>query len=105
MTSTSFQSPSPGCQGAFRNSPEVDRPAAERGAALQEPVAPSYTYAAETRRMKAFTGQSKFQAPVADDFSRGLAEPERSSSDEAKALRHAGMIYGLTAWLRRQKLS
>ncbi|UII73405.1 type III secretion protein [Pseudomonas sp. HN11] len=105
MTSTSLQPPSSGCQILFCKHHETDHPSADRGAIVQHPLAPSFAHAAETRRMKAFTGQSKFQAPVADDFSRGLAEPSGSSSDDDKVLRRAGVINGLTAWLRRQTLS
>jgi hypothetical protein len=100
MTSTSFQSPSSGCRGAPCDRAEMTRPVAERDETLNAPLAPSYAHAAETRRMKAFTGQCKFQAPVADDFFRGLSDPERPCGGGSKASRHAGWIPGLVAWLR-----
>lgn len=68
MTSTSFQSPTSGCRGALCNTAGMRHSTAERDEALHAGQAPSYAHAAETRRMKAFTGQCKFRAPVADDF-------------------------------------
>ncbi|QDG60807.1 type III secretion effector protein [Pseudomonas sp. NIBRBAC000502773] len=54
--------------------------------------------------MKAFVGQHKFQAPVAGDFFRGLPVEEKSSHDNTTALKNAGLLNGLTAWWRKQKL-
>ncbi|MRJ21127.1 MULTISPECIES: type III secretion effector protein [Pseudomonas] len=51
--------------------------------------------------MKAFAGQRKFQAPVSDDFSRGLLSAKQSPSENAEP-KHTGLINSLTAWWRRQ---
>lgn len=55
--------------------------------------------------MKTFAGQRQFQAPVADDFAKGML----ARSVEAPPLKHpvtlwAGFIAGLVVWLRRQRL-
>ena len=73
MTSTSFQSGQSGGCGAFHSqhilacSTSVNAQGAS--AALRK------VYASEALRVKAFVGQRKFQAPVADDFIRGLRAP------------------------------
>ncbi len=93
MTSTSFNSPQSCCHELFRNTHETS----EGGV-----VAPSSEHAAEARRMRAFAGQSKFQAPVADDFSRGMFAD--GQSPDGNSLKHTGLINGLAAWWRRQTL-
>lgn len=62
-------------------------------------------YAAQAQRMKTFAGQRQFQAPVADDFAKGML----ACRDEAPPLKHpatlwAGLLAGLAVWLRRQRL-
>ena len=104
MTSTSFRSSQPNCQELFRNPPAEDTTVLERDAASRDPFAPSNVHAAEAQRMKAFVGQHKFQAPVAGDFFRGLPVEEKSSHDNTTALKNAGLLNGLTAWWRKQKL-
>ena len=77
MTSTSFQSGQSGGCGAFHSqhilacSTSVNAQGAS--AALRK------VYASEALRVKAFVGQRKFQAPVADDFIRGLRAPGQAS--------------------------
>ncbi|MGY2044469.1 type III secretion effector protein [Pseudomonas pergaminensis] len=53
--------------------------------------------------MKAYAGQSTFQTPVADDFSRSLVESGLYPVDDSKALGRAGVFDGLKTWLRRQQ--
>jgi len=101
MTSTSFQSPHPACHGAFRKAREGDSPAAS-GMALQAPLVPSDVHRAEARRMKAFAGQRQFQAPVADDFSRGMLADGPSPGGGGKSLKRSGLIDSLTAWWHRK---
>lgn len=59
-------------------------------------------YAAEARRMKAFAGQRKFQAPVADDFSRGMLAAGHSPNTDTRLIKLTGLIDGLAAWWRRR---
>lgn len=54
--------------------------------------------------MKAFAGQRQFQAPVADDFLRGMLAAGQTPRDDAKLPKFTGLINGLTAWWRSQKL-
>ncbi|HAA39216.1 MULTISPECIES: type III secretion effector protein [Pseudomonas] len=51
--------------------------------------------------MRAFAGQRKFQAPVEEDFSRGMLATGQVASDDAKAPRYSRLINSLTTWLRR----
>ena len=62
-------------------------------------------YASEALRVKAFVGQRKFQAPVADDFIRGLRAPGQASHPDAQVARQAHWVWGaltngLAAWWR-----
>ncbi|MPQ86476.1 type III secretion effector protein [Pseudomonas sp. MAFF 730085] len=55
--------------------------------------------------MKAFAGQRRFQAPVADDFARGMLAQRPAGNVDTTSLRHpngvwAALMSGLTA-LRR----
>ncbi|MCF5051230.1 type III secretion effector protein [Pseudomonas syringae] len=52
--------------------------------------------------MRAFAGQTKFQAPVADDFSRGMFADGQNPG--GNVMKHRGLINGLTAWWRKQTL-
>lgn len=93
MTSTSFNSPQSCCHELFRNTHETS------GAGL---VGPTNEHAAEARRMRAFAGQRKFQAPVADDFYRGMLADGQSYG--GNSLKHTGLINSLAAWWRRHTL-
>lgn len=104
MTSTSFHPPQPGSREHFRHIHEVDFPTAEGSAASHSQLAPLNVHTAEAKRMKAFAGQRQFQAPVADDFSRGMLAAGQPPGDDGKSLRRTGLINGLTAWWRGQKL-
>lgn len=97
MTSTSC------CHQLFRNPHETDRPAAEQSTAARECIAPSTEHTAQARRMRAFAGQRKFQAPVADDFSRGMLADRQPLGEGSAALKHHGLINSLAAWWRSQK--
>lgn len=103
MTSTSFQSGQSGGCGAFHSqhilacSTSVNAQGAS--AALRK------VYASEALRVKAFVGQRKFQAPVADDFIRGLRAPGQASRPDAQVARQAHWVWGaltngLAAWWR-----
>ncbi|WDU60418.1 type III secretion effector protein [Pseudomonas poae] len=52
--------------------------------------------------MRAFAGQRKFQAPVADDFYRGMLADGQSYG--GNSLKHTGLINSLAAWWRRHTL-
>jgi hypothetical protein len=55
--------------------------------------------------MKTFAGQRQFQAPVADDFARGMLACRADVAPlKQPATLWAGMIAGLAVWLRRQRL-
>ncbi len=99
MTSTSFHSPDSPRNDVFRTTQDADPEAKGQGAASQGRLAPSHEHAAKARQMRVFANQQQFQAPVADDFSRGmLADPQRPDSN---ALKHTGLINNITAWWRR----
>jgi hypothetical protein len=51
--------------------------------------------------MRTFAGQHKFQAPVEEDFCRGLLKSNHGSSDNAKPLKHSRLMNYLTAWWSR----
>lgn len=100
MTSTSFHSPKSCSSEIFRTAQEADPGAKEQGAASQECLAPSHEHAAKARQMRAFASQQQFQAPVADDFSRGmLADGQRPVGS---SLKHTGLINSLATWWRGQ---
>ena len=101
MTSTSSQSSQTGGRGAFRSGHESLK---AQGASKDViPAALSSGYAAETLRMKTFASQRKFQAPLADDFARGMLAPGQASHTHAKGAKHpvgvwATLVNCLTAW-------
>ncbi|MDQ0704944.1 hypothetical protein QF043_003736 [Pseudomonas sp. W3I7] len=105
MTSPSFQSgPTEGrCTvNGWRGDARSTSPSEEGNS-----MALSTVYAAETLRMKAFVGQQKFQAPVADDFARGLLAPEPANRPDTDCLRQptfrwAALLNSLTARWRGQ---
>lgn len=66
-------------------------------------------HACEIQRMKDFAGQRRFQAPVADDFARGMLAPGQSLKTETHPLAQirgalASVILGLRALCAGQKL-
>lgn len=85
MTSTSFQSGQADGRGTFEGIRKVTRSTSVG----EEGNCPALltVHATETMRMKAFVGQHKFQAPVADDFARGLLAPEPASHPDTQSLR------------------
>lgn len=100
MTSPSFQS----CQTDGRCTFDGWREVACSTSVIGEEAcaALSAVYATETLRMKAFVGQHKFQAPVADDFARGLHASEPANNADADRLRRptfhwAALINSLSA--------
>ena len=61
-------------------------------------------YAAQALRMKAFAAQRQFQAPVADDFTRGMLAPGQGSATAASPLKHIfSALAVLIAGLGQQK--
>ena len=105
MTSTSFRSPQPSCQELFHTPPAEALTGAERDAASRDPFIASTTHAVETQRLKAFVHQRKFQAPVADDFSRGMQVEQKRAHADSSSLKNTGLLNGLAAWWRKQKAS
>ncbi|MBY8974102.1 type III secretion effector protein [Pseudomonas sp. P867] len=53
--------------------------------------------------MKAFAGERKFQAPVADDFSRGMLADRQVPVARADSLKSTGLINSLATWWRSRK--
>ena len=54
--------------------------------------------------MKAFAGQRQFQAPVADDFARGMLAPGQGSAVATSPLKHIlNALAVLLAGLGQQK--
>ncbi|KAA8551580.1 hypothetical protein DM05_3075 [Pseudomonas poae] len=101
MTSSSFHPPQPSCHELFRNTDDGDPTVPTGDIVAHEPPAPADVHAVEARRMRAFAGQRKFQAPVEEDFSRGMLATGQVASDDAKAPRYSRLINSLTTWLRR----
>jgi len=102
MTSTSFQSPRHGCPEPFHSVRDAD-PALSPGiSASQDVQPPPDLHVAEARRMKAFAGQRQFQAPVADDFSRGMHAAGQPANDASKLIKPAGLFDGLATWWRHR---
>ena len=61
-------------------------------------------YAAQAQRMKAFAAQRHFQAPVADDFARGMRAPGQGSDTATSPLKHIlNSLTVLIAGLGQQK--
>lgn len=85
MISTSFQSR----QADGRDTFDGRREGARSTSVIEEGAdgALLTVYATETLRVKAFVGQHKFRAPVADDFARGLLASEPASRPDAQGLR------------------
>ncbi len=94
MTTTMFHSPRPDCHMALL----------EQDCLACEALCSSNVNAIEAQRMKAFAGQRRFQAPVADDFSKGMLAVGQSADENANSQKHTGLLGGLSAWWRRQKL-
>ncbi|WP_455911311.1 type III secretion protein [Pseudomonas putida] len=106
MTSTSFQPCPRGGLDTFAKGADVERSTSVAGQELPNdvlPAAPPNGYSAEVQRMKAFAGQCKFRAPVADDFARGMLAPGEASRNESKwSGAWAVLINGLkTVWRGR----
>ena len=100
MTSTSFDSSHPGCHELYRTIHGADMTASRDNNVEELPVS-SEAHAVKARRMRSFAGQRKFQAPVADDFSRGMLAAGQSSGDDARPFKTTGLIKSLKAWLRQ----
>lgn len=85
MTSTSLQSGQADGRGTFEGIHKATRSTSvsEEGNCAAMPT----VCATETMRMKTFVGQHKFQAPVADDFARGLLAPKPASHPDTQSLR------------------
>ena len=102
MTTTSFQSR----QGCYPQTC-ADPALAQGDARASEDLptgAPANGYAAQAMRMKAFAAQRQFQAPVADDFARGMLAPGQGSSSAASPLKHIlSALAVLIAGLGQQK--
>jgi hypothetical protein len=107
MTTTSFQSRQDGFSETFRCGHDAGAAATAETAAALPASLPASSCCAQTRRMKAFAGQRQFQAPVADDFARGMLAPGLADGTVASPLKHlasalATLIMGLAAWRRHK---
>ncbi|MFB3303830.1 type III secretion protein [Pseudomonas sp. AMR01] len=111
MTATSFQSCQSNGRDAFRSGRDADLPASlkDQGVSQNEfSAALLHAYGEEAQRLNAFAGQHKFQAPVADDFARGMLAPGQSGHADDEPLKQpegtwAALIKGLVNWWRGQK--
>ena len=101
MTSTSFHSPQHGRHEPFRGVHDAEPVVSRSDSAEQELLVAWDVHTVEARRMKTFEGQRKFQAPVADDFSRGMLAVGQVKGDDARSAKHTGLINSLAAWWRR----
>ncbi|WP_241194812.1 type III secretion protein [Pseudomonas synxantha] len=104
MTSTSFNSPQSHRLELLRSAQDANLAVSEEGAATRSLHTPAKEYAAQALRMKAFAGQRQFQAPVSDDFSRGMLADGQTSGDGADSIKNVGLIHTLAGWWRRRKL-
>ena len=104
MTSTSFNSSQPGRLELLHNTQPAKPASSEKGAASEGMPIAAKEYVAEARRMKAFAGERKFQAPVSDDFSRGLLAELQTPGAGGDSLKDTGLINSLAGWWRRRKL-
>ncbi len=104
MTSTSFNSPKPGPLDLLHNTQQASLAMPEECAASQSLPFESTEYEAEARRMKTYAGERKFQAPVSDDFSRGLLAELQTPGAGGDSLKDTGLINSLAGWWRRRKL-
>lgn len=103
MTSTSFNSSQPGRLELLHNTQPAKPASSEKGAASEGMPIAAKEYVAEARRMKAFAGERKFQAPVSDDFSRGMLADWQVSGSHGESLKSTGLINSLAAWWRSRK--
>lgn len=81
MTSTSFNAR----QSGYRQSAS-DQTHAEAQEPTCDKAPAQILHAYETQRMKDFAGQRRFQAPVADDFARGMLAPGQELGRDAQPL-------------------
>jgi hypothetical protein len=101
MTSTSFHPSQPSCHELYRNTHDGDPKVPKDANTAPAPPAPTDVHAVEARRMRAFAGQRKFQAPVEEDFSRGMLATGQVASDDTKPTKPLRLINSLTTWWRR----
>lgn len=66
---------------SVRTHGETPEPTQERDTA-------SVRHASEIQRMKDFAGRHRFQAPVADDFARGMLPPGQGPIDDTGSFVH-----------------
>ncbi|MGY4640388.1 hypothetical protein ACVWVP_004343 [Pseudomonas sp. TE24901] len=105
MTSTSFHSSQSMRHEPLRGVGEAEPPAPDDNAVgLASPML-SDDHAAQVHRMRTFVGQRKFQAPVADDFSRGMLASGQPPAPRSQSSKRTGtaLINDLVAWWRKQK--
>ncbi|MBI6634634.1 type III secretion protein [Pseudomonas paralactis] len=103
MTSTSFNSSQP-CRLELVQNPQQANPAiSEKGGVSEGIPTAAQEYVAQARRMKAFASERKFQAPVADDFSRGMLADRQVPVAHADSLKRTGLINSLATWWRSRK--
>lgn len=103
MTSTSFNS-SQSCRlELLQNNQQVKPALSDKGGVSEGMPTAAQEYVAQARRMKAFAGERKFQAPVADDFSRGMLADRQVPVARADSLKSTGLINSLTTWWRSRK--
>lgn len=104
MTSTSFNSPKTGPLELLHATQSAKLQMCEERAPSRSLPFASTEYEAEARRMKAYAGERKFQAPVSDDFSRGLLADWQGAGGDGDSLKDTGLINSLAGWWRRRKL-
>lgn len=110
MTSTSSKFFQIGRFEVIHSDDETDRPVGhthEAACSIVQGTALTNGCATVTLQMKAFAGQCQFQAPVADDFARGMLAPGHSGRPGVQAKQPAGaweaLAQGLIRWWRGQR--
>lgn len=100
MTSTLFHPSQPSCHEFYSNTHDGDPKVSKDADTAPAPLPSTDVHAVEARRMRTFVGQRKFQAPVEEDFSRGMLATGQVVSDDAKPIKPLRLINSLTTWWR-----
>ncbi|WP_395608235.1 hypothetical protein [Pseudomonas sp. B22129] len=110
MNSTSFKSCQTRSCETVHSGDNADQSVAikaEETSPLAHDTALASGYATETRPMKTFASQRQFQAPVSEDFVRGMLEVSQPNHTDAKPTQPgsawAALAKGFMTWWRGQK--
>lgn len=104
MPSTSFNSRPTGPIELLCSTPRASSPVSQDRAPSRSLPFASTEFEVQTRRMKAYAGERKFQAPVSEDFSRGMLSDPLARGEGTDSLNDTGLISCLAGWWRRRRL-